>query len=139
MDLPSWKHALQADLFVIDALLAEMNIIKPAEDAKLQHLKAQIDNKLAAPINPGNKKILIFTAFADTANYLYEHIAASLLQSHQLHTGKVTGGDSPKPTLKQNYDLLSLLTLFSPRSKEKVAIFPNEPGGIDILIGTDCS
>ncbi len=138
MDLPSWEHALQADLFVIDALLAEMNKIKPAEDAKLQHLKAQIDNKLAAPINPGNKKILIFTAFADTANYLYEHIAASLLQSHQLHTGKVTGGDSPKSTLKQNYDFQSLLTLFSPRSKEKAAIFPNEPGEIDILIGTDC-
>jgi len=138
MDLPSWEHALQADLFVIDALLAEMTKIKPAEDAKLQHLKAQIDNKLAAPINPGNKKILIFTAFADTANYLYEHIAASLLQNHQLHTGKVTGGDSPKSTLKQNYDFQSLLTLFSPRSKEKAAIFPNEPGEIDILIGTDC-
>ena len=138
MDLPSWEHALQADLFVIDALLAEMTKIKPAEDAKLQHLKAQIDNKLAAPINPGNKKILIFTAFADTANYLYEHIAASLLQSHQLHTGKVTGGDSPKSTLKQNYDFQSLLTQFSPRSKEKAAIFPNEPGEIDILIGTDC-
>ena len=138
MDLPSWEHALQADLFVIDALLAEMTKIKPAEDAKLQHLKAQINNKLAAPINPGNKKILIFTAFADTANYLYEHIADSLLQSHQLHTGKVTGGDSPKSTLKQNYDFQSLLTLFSPRSKEKAAIFPNEPGEIDILIGTDC-
>ena len=138
MDLPSWEHALQADLFVIDALLAEMNKIKPAEDAKLQYLKAQIDNKRVAPINPGNKKILIFTAFADTANYLYEHIAASLLQSHQLHTGKVTGGDSPKSTLKQNYDFQSLLTLFSPRSKEKAAIFPNEPGEIDILISTDC-
>jgi len=79
MDLPSWEHELKADLFVIDALLTEMHKIKPVEDAKLQHLKAQIDNKLAAPINPGNKKILIFTAFADTANYLYEHIAASLL------------------------------------------------------------
>jgi superfamily II DNA or RNA helicase len=138
MDLPSWEYALQADLFVIDALLAEMTKIKPAEDAKLQHLKALIDNKLAEPINPGNKKILIFTAFADTANYLYEHIADSLLQSHQLHTGKVTGSDSPKSTLKQNYDFQSLLTLFSPRSKEKAAIFPNEPSGIDILIGTDC-
>ncbi len=138
MDLPSWEYALQADLFVIDALLAEMTKIQPAEDAKLQHLKAQIDNKLAVPINPGNKKILIFTAFADTANYLYEHIADSLLQSHQLHTGKVTGSDSPKSTLKQNYDFQSLLTLFSPRSKEKAAIFPNEPGEIDILIGTDC-
>jgi SNF2 family DNA or RNA helicase len=138
MDLPSWEHALQADLFVIDTLLAEMNKITPADDAKLQHLKAQIDNKLAAPINSGNKKTLIFTAFADTANYLYEHIAGGLLQSHQLHTGKVTGSDSPKSTLKQNYDFQSLLTLFSPRSKEKAAIFPNEPGEIDILIGTDC-
>lgn len=138
MDLPSWEHELKADLFVIDALLIEMHKIKPAEDAKLQHLKAQIDTKLAAPINPGNKKILIFTAFADTANYLYEHIAASLLQSHQLHTGKVTGSDSPKSTLKQSYDFQSLLTLFSPRSKEKAAIFPNETGEIDILIGTDC-
>ncbi len=138
MDLPSWEHELKADLLVIDALLTEMHKIKSTEDAKLQHLKAQIDNKLAVPINPGNKKILIFTAFADTANYLYEHIAPSLLQSHQLHTGKVTGGDSPKSTLKQNYDFQSLLTLFSPLSKEKAAILPNEPNEIDILIGTDC-
>ncbi|MGZ4953750.1 MAG: helicase-related protein [Methylobacter sp.] len=138
MDLPSWEHALQVDLLVIDTLLAEMNKITPADDAKLQHLKAQIDSKLAAPINPGNKKILIFTAFADTANYLYEHIAGSLLQSHQLHTGKVTGSDSPKSTLNQSYDFQSLLTFFSPRSKEKAAVFSNEPGEIDILIGTDC-
>jgi superfamily II DNA or RNA helicase len=138
MDLPSWEHDLKADLFVIDALLTEMHKIKPAEDAKLKHLKAQIDNKLAAPINPGNKKILIFTAFADTANYLYEHIADSLLHSHQLYTGKVTGSDAPKSTLKHNYDYQSLLTLFSPRSKEKAAILPNEPCEIDVLIGTDC-
>ena len=138
MDLPSWKHELQTDLVIIDALLLEMHKIKPADDAKLQHLKDQITHKLAAPINPGNKKILIFTAFADTANYLYEHIAGSFLQSHQLHTGKVTGGDSPKSTLKTNYDFQSLLTLFSPRSKEKASVLPNEPCEIDILIGTDC-
>jgi superfamily II DNA or RNA helicase len=138
MDLSSWEHALQTDLFVIDALLKEMNKIAPAEDAKLQHLRAQIDNKLAEPINPRNNKIIIFTAFADTANYLYEHIADSLLHSHQLHTGKVTGSDSPKSTLKQNYDFQSLLTLFSPRSKEKASILPNEACEIDILIGTDC-
>jgi hypothetical protein len=138
MDLPSWKHELEADLVVIEALLIEMHKVKPAEDAKLQHLKAQIENKLATPINLGNKKILIFTAYADTANYLYEHIAASFLHSHQLHTGKVTGGDGPKSTLKQNYDFQSLLTLFSPRSKEKASILPNEPCEIDILIGTDC-
>ncbi len=138
MDLPSWEHELQADLIVLDALLKEMHIIKPADDAKLQHLKSLIQGKLNAPINPGNKKILIFTAFADTANYLYEHIAASFLHSHQLHTAKVTGSDSPKSTLKHNYDFQSLLTLFSPRSKEKSVILPNEPAEIDILIGTDC-
>ncbi|MHB1620076.1 MAG: helicase-related protein [Sulfuricella sp.] len=142
MDLPSWKHDLEADLFLIDALLTEMLKITPADDAKLQHLKTQINSKLATPINPGNKKVLIFTAFADTANYLYEHLADSLWQSHQIHTGKVTGSDGPVSTLKSNakqgYDFQSLLTLFSPRSKEKAVILPNEPREIDILIGTDC-
>ncbi|MDA1055631.1 MAG: helicase-related protein, partial [Planctomycetota bacterium] len=138
MDLPSWEHDLRADLSIIQALLSEMRKITPGDDAKLQHLKTQINSKLASPINPGNKKVLLFTAFADTANYLYEHIAGSLLKSHGIHTGRVTGTDAPKSTLKKNYDFQSLLTLFSPRSKEKAAILPNEPGEIDILIGTDC-
>jgi len=142
MDLPSWRHDLEADLLVIDALLSEMLKIIPVDDAKLQHLKAQINSKLAFPINPGNKKVLIFTAFADTANYLYEYLADSLWQSHQIYTGKVTGSDSPISTLKSNtrqgYDFQSLLTLFSPRSKEKALTLPNEPREIDILIGTDC-
>jgi hypothetical protein len=138
MDLPSWQHDLYTDLFVIDSLLEEMQKVGPEDDAKLQHLKNQIHTKLASPINPGNKKVLIFTAFADTANYLYENLADSLLTSHHLHTGKVTGSDSPKSTLKKTYDFQSLLTLFSPRSKDKAAILPAESAEIDILIGTDC-
>lgn len=138
MDLPSWQHDLNADLFVIDGLLYEMGKIGPEDDAKLQHLKKHIHNKLANPINPGNKKVLVFTAFADTANYLYTQLADSLLTSHHLHTGKVTGSDSPKSTLKKTYDFQSLLTLFSPLSKDKAAILPSEPAEIDILIGTDC-
>src|SRR5690606_24851288 len=100
--------------------------------------KTQIHSKLASPINPGNRKLLIFTAFADTANYLYEHLAESLSKSHGIHSGRVTGSDAPKSTLKRGYDFQSLLTLFSPRSKEKAKILPNEPGEIDLLIGTDC-
>lgn len=138
MDLPAWEHDLRGDLTLINALLAEMQKITPADDAKLQHLKSQIQSKLAAPINKGNKKILIFTAFADTANYLYEHLAASLLESHHLHTGRVTGTDGPKSTLGRGYDFQSLLTLFSPHSKEKAAVLPKELREIDILIGTDC-
>lgn len=138
MDVPSWKHDLEADAAVIEKLLGEMKKVTPTDDAKLQHLRTQIQSKLASPINPGNKKVLIFTAFADTANYLYEHLAEPLLKSHRIHTGRVTGTDSPKSTLKTHYDFQSLLTLFSPRSKDKASILPDEPGELTLLIGTDC-
>jgi superfamily II DNA or RNA helicase len=138
MDLPSWEHDLLADLALIEELLGEMRKVAPADDAKLQHLKTQIHSKLASPINPGNRKVLIFTGFADTANYLYDQLAGGLLSSHQVHSGRVTGTDAPKSTLKRGYDFQSLLTLFAPRAKEKAVILPNEPGEIDVLIGTDC-
>lgn len=138
MDLPSWEHDLRVDLANIEALLASMAKITPAEDAKLQHLKALLLEKIANPINPGNRKVLIFTAFADTADYLYANLAPDLLASQELHTGKVTGSDRPKSTLPKAYDFQELLTLFSPRSKEKAIVLPNEPAEIDVLIGTDC-
>lgn len=138
MDLPSWEHELKVDLEIIDALLASMNKITPADDAKLQHLKALVLEKIAAPLNPGNKKVLIFTAFADTADYLYANLAPELLATQTLHSAKVTGKGAPKSTLKKSYDFQELLTLFSPRSKEKAIVLPNEPAEIDLLIGTDC-
>jgi hypothetical protein len=138
MDLPSWEHDLSVDLEVIDALLASMNKIAPVDDAKLQHLKALVLDKIANPINPGNKKIIIFTAFADTADYLYANLAPELLAQQQLHSAKVTGTGSPKSTLKKSYDFQELLTLFSPRSKSKAQVLPQEPAEIDLLIGTDC-
>ncbi|MNR82464.1 ATP-dependent helicase HepA [compost metagenome] len=138
MDLPRWEHELKADLAIIEDLLAEMRKVTPSDDAKLQHLKTTILSKLASPINPGNRKVLVFTAFADTADYLYDHLAPYFKDQHRIHTGKVTGADSPKSTLAKGYDFQSLLTLFSPRSKEKAAVLPKEPGEIDLLIGTDC-
>ncbi len=138
MDLPSWQADLGGDLVIIEALLAEMQKITPADDTKLQHIKTQIESKLASPINVGNKKVIIFTAFADTANYLYDNLSTHFLEGRQLHTGLVTGSSSPKTTLKNSYDFQGILTLFSPRSKEKDIIFPNDPSELDILIGTDC-
>ena len=85
----------------------------------------------------GNRKVLLFTAFADTANYLFENLA-ELLKTKGLHTGRVTGKDAPKSTLKKGYDFQTLLTLFSPIAKEKALVLPNEPGEINLLIGTDC-
>ncbi|SCZ87023.1 helicase-related protein [Nitrosomonas mobilis] len=138
MDLPSWEHDLKVDLEVINALLSSMAKVTPEDDAKLQHLKSLILGKINNPINDGNRKILVFTAFADTANYLYNNLADTLLATQRLHTGKVTGKDVPKSTLKKNYDFQSLLTLFSPRAKEKAQVLPNEPAELDLLIGTDC-
>lgn len=138
MDLPRWEHDLRADLDIIEYLLSEMEKVSPADDSKLQHLKVVLESKLTSPINPGNKKVLIFTAFADTADYLYENISSHFLLKHEIHTAKVTGGDSPKSTLEKHYDFQSILTLFSPRSKEKAAVLPNERREIDFLIGTDC-
>lgn len=138
MDVERWKGDLNGDLQLIQGLLASMQKVTPENDAKLQHLKAHIFDKIANPINAGNKKILIFTAFADTASYLYNNLAQGPLQSKGIHFGKVTGQDTPKSTLGVGYDFQTLLTLFSPRSKEKALVMPEETGEIDILIGTDC-
>ena len=138
MDVQSWQHELKADLLLIDNLLTSMEKITPEDDTKLQHLKGLIVDKIKNPINEGNKKVLIFTAFADTANYLYENIAGEILKDKGLHSAKVTGSSAPKSTLKKIYDFQSVLTLFSPRSKEKEHILPEEPAELDILIGTDC-
>lgn len=137
MDLQSWEYDLRADLRVIDALLFSMNKIRPENDAKLQHLQKLILEKIEKPINTGNKKVLVFTAFADTANYLYDNLA-ELLKNKGLHTAKVTGGDSPKSTLGRGYDFQTILTLFAPIAKEKALVLPDEPGEINLLVGTDC-
>ncbi len=138
MDLPRWQHELRADLAIIDALLDEMRKVTPSDDAKLHHLRTTILSKLGSPINPGNKKVIIFTAFADTAHYLFDQLAPEFLKHQRLHTAEVTGGNNQRSTLKKAYDFQSLLTLFSPRSKDKALILPKEPAEIDILIGTDC-
>ncbi|UMM64706.1 helicase-related protein [Aristophania vespae] len=138
MDLPSWQHDLEADLALIHDLIASMDKVGPDDDAKLQHLKDIITRKVNEPLNPGNRKVLIFTAFADTAKYLYANLKLAFLQSHGLNSGLVTGSDASKTTLKKSYDFQSVLTLFSPRSKEKHLVLPHETCEIDILIGTDC-
>jgi len=137
MDLPSWKHELAQDQEVIKILLSSMVKVKPEDDKKLQHIKELINQKIANPINFNNKKVIIFTAFSDTANYLYDNLAPEFLEMG-VHSARVTGSDNPQTTLKKGYDFQSLLTLFSPRSKEKELILPSETGEIDILIGTDC-
>ena len=144
MDLMSWKDDLQGDFHLILGLLKNIEPIQPEFDSKLQHLKQHIVQKIEKPINDDNRKIIVFTAFADTADYLYEHISTFLKDSFGIHTAKITGSSNPTSTVgamqgsRQHYDMQGLLTLFSPRSKQKQDIFPNEHREIDLLIATDC-
>lgn len=138
MDLESWRIDLLEDRKVIFYLLDEMKKISADHDAKLKTLRNIIDQKLVKPINTGNKKILIFTAFADTANYLYEHLHKHIFKHYQLNTAKITGSGHNHSTLKNRNDFQTILTLFSPVSKDRKVIMPSANEEIDVLVATDC-
>ena len=140
MDTTSWKRDLSSDLEVLRHLLLMLNDITPIHDTKLQTLKEVVYNKIDNPINGRNKKVIIFTAFSDTAEYLYNCLADSIYKDKGLHTAMITGDVDSRSTLrlKRKMDFNTLLTLFSPLSKEKATIFPTIQEEIDILIATDC-
>lgn len=139
MDYVSWRRDLKADLEVLELLILMLKDITLEHDTKLQQLVADLKNKFEHPINGGNKKVLIFTAFADTANYLYEQLSGRILNDCGLHTALITGSTEGKCTLpKLKCTFNDILTYFSPLSKDRDAIHPNDTREIDVLIATDC-
>lgn len=139
MDYVSWRRDLKADLEVLELLILMLKDITPEHDTKLQQLVADLKNKFEHPINGSNKKVLIFTAFADTANYLYEQLSGRILNECGLHTALITGSTEGKCTLpKLKCTFNDILTYFSPLSKDRDAIHPNDTREIDVLIATDC-
>ena len=137
MDLISWRASLENDRKILLSLAQELALVTPEHDAKLQHLVEIIREKVQNPINTGNQKVIVFTAFADTAEYLYEHLAP-IAQSMGLHAAVITGSRPPRTTLGKKAEFNKVLTLFSPRSRDKELIYPGERHEIDLLIGTDC-
>lgn len=143
MDLLQWQRDLSEDLLMIQELQEMVRAITPEDDAKLQRIITQIHHKIQNPINEGNKKVIIFTAFADTADYLYDQLAPVFLEQYGIHTAKITGTQDIS-TIKtaqggrHGYDMQGLLTLFAPKAKQKDRVFPEETRQIDILIATDC-
>lgn len=139
MDYVSWRRDLKADLEVLELLIFMLKDITPEHDTKLQQLVADLKNKFEHPINGSNKKVLIFTAFADTANYLYEQLSCRILNDCGLYTALITGSTEGKCTLpKLKCTFNDILTYFSPLSKDRDAIHPNDTREIDVLIATDC-
>lgn len=138
MDYESWKHDLEQDLEVLELLTDMVEDITPEHDSKLQKLFEVLKNKIENPINPDNRKVIIFTAFADTAGYLYTHVSRYMKESFGIDTAMVTGSIDGRTTAKlKNTDLNTVLTSFSPISKDRDSLNPNAPD-IDVLIATDC-
>lgn len=140
MDYIQWREYLAKDLDNLKMLLFMLADITPEHDSKLQMLIEEIRSKLANPINGDNKKIIIFTAFSDTALYLYENIAPLIKERTGLNSALITGDVEARSTvrIREKLDFNKVLTLFSPISKEKATIYPNIAEEIDVLFATDC-
>lgn len=139
MDYKTWRAELEKDAKTLELLTLMVADITPEHDSKLQELLKLVSDKIENPINPGNKKVLIFSAFSDTAEYLYEHVSTYVKKKYGLNTAVITGSIDGKTTIKGfKASLNNVLTCFSPISKGKALLMPESDADIDILIATDC-
>ena len=139
MDYKTWREELRKDADNLKILSLFIEDITPEHDSKLQTLFRLLDDKMAKPINAGNKKVIIFSAFSDTAEYLYDHVSSYMKKNYGLDTAVITGTIDGRTTVKGlKATLNNVLTCFSPISKGKDVLMPNNPAEIDILIATDC-
>jgi SNF2 family DNA or RNA helicase len=138
VDLIRWKQDLIEDRNRLATLVAAARQVDFSRDAKLVALREVIEHKVKNPINPGNRKVIVFTAFADTAHYLYDQLAPWAKTKLGIESALVTGTGRNQTTLpSMRKDLSTILTAFSPRSKERPAEFAQE-GELNLLIATDC-
>lgn len=138
MDTLKWSEDLNEDLSILNELWSKIVDIRGENDTKLQHLIKLLDDKNTAPFNPGNKKAIVFTAFADTANYLFENIQNHLKSKYNMNSALITGSRRVCTTKNIPSDLNAILTCFSPLSKDKKQLYPGINDSIDLLIATDC-
>ena len=139
VDLIRWQQDLIEDRNRLATLLAAAAQVDAARDAKLAALREVIEHKCRNPLNPGNRKVIVFTAFADTAHYLYEQLAPwaqdDARPRHRARHRHRPQSDHAARTCARTS--ASILTAFSPRSKERPEELAGE-GELDLLIATDC-
>ena len=139
MDYVSWRDDLRKDAETLALVTMMVSDITPEHDTKLQTLLELLAEKIEHPINEGNKKILIFSAFSDTADYLYENVSTFVKQRYGLDTALITGSVEGKSTIRGLKGTLNnILACFSPISKGRDILMPGSKHEIDILIATDC-
>lgn len=142
LDLEKWLQDLKQDKQQLNILYTSASAVTADRDAKLRDLRNLIYEKVKNPLinkhGEPNRKVLIFTAFADTAAYLYQNLASWASDELDIHTALVVGSGENKTTFgNNNYD--QILTNFAPRAKkrDKIASMPQD-AEIDLLIATDC-
>lgn len=135
IDKVRFKSDLEYDLSILLRISSAIKMVTPERDEKIDELKRIIADKITNPINSDNRKVIVFTAFADTAIYLYECLAKWAKDEFGIYSGLITGSNEPKTNLPiKRKDFTGILINFSPRSKER-----GEDGSeIDLLIATDC-
>lgn len=139
MDYKTWRSELKEDAETLELLTLMIADITPEHDTKLQELLKLISDKIENPINPGNKKVIVFSAFSDTAEYLYENVSKYIKDKYGLNTAVITGSIDGKTTISGfRATLNNVLTCFSPVSKGKDVLMPGSTTEIDVLIATDC-
>lgn len=139
MDYKTWRDELQHDADTLELMTLMIADVTPEHDLKLQTLLHLLDEKMKHPINEGNKKVLIFSAFSDTAEYLYDQVSAYMKSNYGLDTAVITGSIDGRTTIKGlKATLNNVLTCFSPISKSRDVLMPDSTKEIDILIATDC-
>lgn len=138
IDRRKWEEDLNQDLEILNSIWKKIGDIKGKSDFKLQQLIGMIENKVQQPINTNNKKVIVFTAFADTANYLYENIHGYFKDNYGLHSTLITGSKKITNAKTIPSELNPILTCFSPISKGKSQLYPKIAESIEILIATDC-
>lgn len=138
MDTTKWREDLTEDLNLLNELWENVTNIRGDNDPKFQRFVKLLDSKIGNPINSGNKKVIVFTAFADTANYLYGNINGYLHEKYGMNTALITGSRRISTSKEIPSDLNALLTCFSPLSKDKAQLYPQITDSIELLIATDC-
>lgn len=139
MDYKTWRRGLQEDAETLELLTLLVADITPEHDYKLQQLFRLLNEKMEHPINRGNKRVLIFSAFSDTAEYLYENVSRYIKDKYGLNTAVITGNIEGRTTIPGfKATLNNVLTCFSPISKDRDVLMPENKTEIDILIATDC-
>ncbi len=148
LDTKKWKEALIKDRQQLNGLYIQAKDIDPSRDQKLEDLKKILAQKFTKPTTnldkKSNPKVIVFTAFSDTASYLYENLANWALSEHKIHSALIVGSGENQTNfrpkgLKNPTEFHSLLVNFSPiaKKRDKMTTQPQE-GEIDLLIATDC-